>query len=104
MATVKDVLREAAAREPRSLPEATQLTDIRVWQDAEGWHAQRGLGSHAVPVGDGPFASEAEAVAHGITAIYDARHTLALNLELDLRRDLKGAPEPVVYYGKNNKK
>lgn len=104
MATVKDVLKEAAAREARSLPEATQLMDLRVWEDGEGWHAQRGLGSHAVPVGDGPFSSEAEAVAHGITAIYDARHALALNLELDLRRDLKGAAEPVVHYGTDAKK
>ena len=104
MATVKDVLREAAAREARSLPEATQLMDIRVWEDGEGWHAERGLAPLNVPVGDGPFSSEAEAVAHGITAIYDARHTLALNLEMDLRRDLKGAAEPVVHYGKDEKK
>lgn len=104
MATVKDVLKEAAAREARQLPEATQLTDIRVWQDGEDWHAERGRAPHNVPVADGPFTSEAEAVAHGITAIYDARNTLALNLELDLRRDLKGAPEPVVHYGKNDEK
>ena len=99
MASVKDILKEAKSRENRTLPPASQLTDIRVWQDGGDWYAETGTRPDNIPVEGAPFASEAEAVAHGITAIYDARHTLALNLELDLRRDLKGAPEPTVHYG-----
>lgn len=100
MASIEDILKEANGREKRTLPPVSQLTDIRVWQDGTTWYAETGTAPDNVAVDGAPFTSEAEAVAHGITAIYDARNTLALNLELDLRRDLKGAPEPTVHYGR----
>jgi hypothetical protein len=97
MATIQQILTEAALREPRPLPEATELMDITVWPDGGKWYAETGNPPHNRPVPGAPFTSEADAVAHAITAIIDARQRLALVLELDLRRDLKQAPEPIVH-------
>lgn len=99
MPTIDELVDEAMARERRTLPPPSRLTIIRVWEQDGVWHAETGQAPHNLAVAGSPFPSEADAVAHAITVVIDARQQLALNLELDLRNRLKQCPEPRVYYG-----
>ncbi|GAA0384296.1 hypothetical protein [Streptomyces luteireticuli] len=94
--TIDEVLKEAAARGVKDLPEPSRLTHVRVWPaHADKWVAEVGEPPHNVTVGE-LHATKADARAAGLAHLEEARAVFQGVLPEDLVGQVMPWPQAVV--------